>query len=257
MAGDIDTNQGSSSSPSRRIATDLRTAIHTGEYLPGHQLPSTSALMKRYDVARQTVQNAFDILHSEGLTVGRPGAGVFVRERPTVRRVARNRLSRAERMEGRGAFLSDAAGSFTPTVVTTVRVEPADPRTAAALDIPEGSEVLVRDRVMSADDAPVQLAVSRLPRSITAGTRIEEVDTGHGGMYGVLEEVGHRLDHFAEYVSSRPATAAEGDQLRLAPGAPVLDVTRIAFDTDGTPVEVNSMVLAGERYELVYEIDAD
>jgi GntR family transcriptional regulator len=256
VAGETDT-QGAGGSPSRRIAADLRAAIQAGEYRPGHQLPSTSALMKRYDVARQTVQNAFDILHSEGLTVGRPGAGVFVRERPTVRRVARNRLSRAERAEGRGAFLSGAAGSFTPTVATTVRVEPADPRTAAALDIPEGSEVLVRDRVMSADDIPVQLSVSRLPRLITLGTRIEEVDTGPGGMYGVLEEAGHRLDHFVEYVSARPATGAEADRMRLAPGAEVLDVTRIAFDTGGTPVEVNRMVLAGERYELVYEIDAD
>lgn len=253
MAGEQPPND----SPSRKIAAFLREAIERGEYRPGQQLPSGRVLKTKFNVAQNTVQNAFDILHSEGLTVGRPGAGVFVRERPTVRRVARNRLSRAERTEGRGAFLSDAAGSFTPTVATTVRVEPADPRTAAALDIPEGAEVLVRDRVMSADDVPVQLAVSRLPRAVTAGTRIEDVDTGPGGMYGVLESTGHKLDHFTEYVSARPATSAEAKLMLLAPGAEVLDVTRIAFDTDGTPVEVNRMVLAGERYELVYEIDAD
>jgi GntR family transcriptional regulator len=213
--------------------------------------------MARYDVARQTINNAFDILRSEGLTVSRPGAGVFVRERPTVRRVARNRLSRESRAAGRGAFLADAVGSFEPSVETTVRTEPADDRTAAALDIEPGTEVLVRDRVMSADGVPVQLATSRLPRTITAGTRLEEVDTGPSGSYGVLEETGHRLDHYVEYVASRAATADEGDRLQIPAGAPILTVTRLAFDVAGLPVEINSMVLTGERYELVYEIDAD
>ena len=43
----------------------------------------------------------------------------------------------------------------------------------------------------------------------------------------------------------------------LDPGSSVLAVTRTAYDTDGTPVETNDMVLAGERYELVYELPAE
>lgn len=245
-------------SPSRKIAADLRAAIHRGEYRPGHQLPSGTALMDRYKVARQTVQNAFDILHSEGLTIGRAGAGVFVRERPSVRRLARNRLNRAARKAGRGAFMADAAVSgFTPTTVVTVRTEPADARTADALDLDEGTLVVVRDRVMSADGVPVQLAVSRFPAAIAAGTRLEQVDTGPSGAYGVLEEIGHRLDHFVEYVATRVATVDEVELLRLRPGDPVLTVTRVAYGATGSPVEVNDMVLVGERYELMYEITAD
>lgn len=34
--------------PFRRIAADLREAIRRGEYAPGHQLPSASALVERY-----------------------------------------------------------------------------------------------------------------------------------------------------------------------------------------------------------------
>jgi DNA-binding GntR family transcriptional regulator len=37
----------------------------------------------------------------------------------------------------------------------------------------------------------------------------------------------------------------------------VLCITRIAFDQLGTAVELNDMVLSGERYQLVYEIPAD
>jgi GntR family transcriptional regulator len=242
----------------RSIAADLRKAIEQGEYHPGHQLPSGSVLMKKYGVARQTVQNAIDLLRSEGLVVSRSGAGVFVRERPSVQRLARNRLSRAARQEGKGAFLADAAsGGFTPQVQVTIRFEGANARIAAALDIEEGTEVVVRERFMSADDLPVQLATSRLPRNITEGTRIEQENTGPTGSYGVLEENGHRLDHFVEYVSTRVASLEEAERLNLGPGAPVLCVTRVAYDTNGLPVEINDMVMVGDRYELVYEIAAD
>lgn len=99
--------------PSRRIAADLRHAIRDGEYRPGHQLPSGSVLMARYGVARQTVQNAIDLLRAEGLVIGRSGAGWFVRERPAVQRLARNRLSRDERVAGRGTATdaADVAGN--------------------------------------------------------------------------------------------------------------------------------------------------
>lgn len=248
---------GSEEAPYRRIAADLRAAIERGDYLPGHQLPSGSALMKQYSVARQTVQNVFDALRAEGLVTTQPGAGVFVRSQPTVARLARNRLSRSARKANQGAFLADAAASgFTPTVAVTVRFEPADDRVADALDLKPGDEVVVRERTMSADGEPVQLATSRLPRRLTSGTQVEQENTGAGGIYARLEEIGVRLDHFVEQVSTRPATASEARALNLAPGTAVLRVTRVAVDKTGRPVELNDMVLVGDRYELVYELPA-
>lgn len=244
----------SESAPSRRIAADLRQAISDGEYRPGHQLPSGTTLMARYQVARQTVQNAMDLLRAEGLIVGRVGAGWFVRERPVVQRLARSRLSRDERSAGRGTFATDA--SWKPSVQVTIRCEPADERTAAELRLAVGDEILVRERVMSADDQPVQLATSRLPRTLTAGTAIEEENTGPGGIYARLEEAGHQLHHFVERVASRLASDTEYRALQLTPGSPVLTITRTAYDTDGTPVETNDMVLAADRYELIYELPA-
>lgn len=214
--------------------------------------------METYGVARQTVGNAIDLLKAEGRVVTRRGSGVFVRERPSVRRLARNRLSRAARKAGRGAFMADAAASgFAVTVEVTIRTEPADARTGDALDLDEGTLVLVRDRVMRADEVPVQLAVSRLPHELAAGTRLEQEDTGPTGSYGVLEDLGYQLDHFVEYVATRPATPAEAELLELSAGAPVLTVTRVAYDATGRPVEVNDMVMVGDRYELVYEVAAD
>src|ERR1700742_4956695 len=154
-----------------QIADELRKEIARGEYQAGARLPSGSVLMARYGVARQTVQNAIDLLRAEGLVFGRSGAGWFVRERPAVQRLARNRLSRDERIAGRGTFATDAAdGGWEPSVHVTVRSEPADERTATELRIAAGDEILVRERIMSADGQPVQLATSRLPRTLTVGS---------------------------------------------------------------------------------------
>jgi GntR family transcriptional regulator len=242
----------------QRIANDLRTSIQCGDYLPGHRVPSGRTLMRKYGVARQTVQNAFDLLRGEGLIVTRPGAGAFVRDKPSVVRLARNRLERSARTRGHGPFATDAlTNGFTPHVTVTTRTEPADEYSADALGLEPGAAVFVRERVMHADGEPVQLATSRLPQKLAESSDIDRTDTGPGGIYARLEEAGHVLDHFVEYVSTRPARPVEAANLMLASGAPVLCVTRIAFDRTGTAIEVNDMILAGARYELVYEIPAE
>ncbi|SEF14746.1 GntR family transcriptional regulator [Jiangella alba] len=67
--------------PYIQVANALRAAILTRKYGPGEKLPSGSKLAETYGVARQTVQNALDILRDESLIVSRQGSGVFVRER--------------------------------------------------------------------------------------------------------------------------------------------------------------------------------
>jgi GntR family transcriptional regulator len=63
-----------------QIADDLRRQIRAGEYGPGDKLPSTSELVKKYDVANMTVQGAIRLLREEKLIYGIQGRGTFVRE---------------------------------------------------------------------------------------------------------------------------------------------------------------------------------
>lgn len=241
----------------RQVANDLRAKIAGGEYTAGSQLPTERELVEQYGVSRPTIRQAIALLHTEGLVLAEHGRGLFVRPKPPVQRLGRNRLSRRERGESRGTFMTDAyVNNFTPRVDVVVRIEDADGRTAQLLGIEPGAPVAVRERMMFADDHPVQLAVSRLPRDLTKGTPIEEQQTGPGGIYARLEEAGHTLDHFVEYVTARLPSSEEAAALQLTPGTPVLAVTRVATSTFGRAVEVNDMVLPGDRYELMYELPA-
>jgi GntR family transcriptional regulator len=241
----------------RDIARDLRAAIERGDYEPGARLPSRSSLMQQYGVAPQTVVNAINSLRNEGLVIGLTGSGWYVRRRQPLLRSARTRLSRAERAAGRGTFISDAhAGEWSPRVEVEIRVEPVSEDVGAALGIPPGSEVLVRDRVMFAEDRPVQLATSYLPRELTAGTAIEEEDTGPGGVYARLEAAGHVLSHFTEVVRIGQASEQEAARLDVPIGAVVFRIHRTAHTTE-RPVEVNAIAAAGDAFELVYELPAE
>ncbi|SIR93717.1 GntR family transcriptional regulator [Micromonospora avicenniae] len=67
----------------RRIIADIRGRIASGEWPPGHKLPSTKALAEMYEVgSATTVRQAITILIETGELYGHQGLGVFVAERP-------------------------------------------------------------------------------------------------------------------------------------------------------------------------------
>lgn len=239
----------------RQIADVLRAEIEGG-LQPGDKIASERKLADRFDVSVLTVRQAIALLRSEGLLESQQGKGVFVRSRPPILRSDSRRLSRAERAKGAGAFMTDAKqGGFRAQPETEVREEVATPRIAEILGVNPGDVVLVRDRLMLADGRPAQLATSYLPKDVTAGTLIEQADTGPGGTYARLEEAGHTLTEFEERIRVRMPTPEESVALHLGAGVPVILVTRLAYSGERV-VEVNEMVMAGDRYELVHHIPA-
>jgi GntR family transcriptional regulator len=116
--------------------------------------------------------------------------------------------------------------------------------------------VFVRRRRYLADGDPVELATSYLPLEIATGTPIAEENTGPGGIYARLEELGHPLAEFVEEVSARMPHPEEARDLELVVGVPILRVLRQAIDEDGVVVEVCDTVKAADRFVLSYGLPA-
>jgi GntR family transcriptional regulator len=240
-----------------QIADQLREQIVAGKLPPGSRLPSEHSLMAAYGASRDTVRKAIAVLKAEGRVDSERGRGVTVRPRVPVQRLGSDRLSRKHRKAGKAAYLVDMEVSGrTPDIAVTASTEKASPEVAARLDLRSGERVLVRTRRMLADGQPLQLAVSYLPLSLVKGTRIEQPDTGHGGLYARLEEMGHRLDRFEERVTARMPSPDEARSLDLGPGTPVIVVNRTAYVAGDRPVEICDSVIAADRYELQYDIPA-
>ncbi|WP_224392831.1 GntR family transcriptional regulator [Pseudonocardia sp. ICBG1293] len=239
------------------IAADLRRQLDAGEYQAGSWLPPRRDLMDLYGAADRTIARALHQLRDDGYLIARSTAGWIVRGQRSVVRSTRNRLSRNERSAGRGAFVTDChAAGLIPTVRNEVRVEASTEAVADALHIEHGAPVCVRDRVMAADNEVLQLATSYLPRNITKGTQIEDDNSGPGGIYARLEELGYELSSYTERVSIGRADEQEAKQMNISPGEPVYRLWRTAWSSE-TPVEVNNITITGNRYELVYELPAN
>lgn len=66
------------SSPSRRLARQLRMEIQQGKYKPAERLPSTVKMAGLYGTTRPIMRNALDMLTAQGILISRNGDGHYV-----------------------------------------------------------------------------------------------------------------------------------------------------------------------------------
>lgn len=242
----------------QQIADQLREEIARGGLSVGERLPSEAELMKLYGVARMTVRQALGVLKAEGLIVAEHGRGVFVRPRPVARRLGSDRFARRHREAGDAAFVADAKAAGQQYMVDNVRITRERPPASVAelLGVDGRKNVVVRRRRYLLDGHPVELAASYIPMDIAAGTKIEDVDTGPGGIYARMEEQGFTFGPFHEDIRARMPRPDEVSALQLSPGVPVLDLVRVARDVKGRALEVCETVMAADSFVLSYDLPA-
>ncbi|TCP42431.1 phosphonate metabolism transcriptional regulator PhnF [Rhodovulum marinum] len=227
------------------IAATLRGEIGTGRYRPGDKLPTEADLAQRFGVNRHTVRRALAALAEDGLTHARRGAGVFVAARPTDYPIGR-RVRFHQNLR--------AAGQTPEKNLLLAETRAADPREAAALDLPPGAPVHVYEGVSLADGAPIALFRSvfpadRLPGLLKALTETRSV-TAALARAGVAD-----YTRASTRLTAKLASPTQALHLALREGAPILRTVAINVDAQGRPVEYGHTWFAGDRVSLVVTPD--
>ncbi|SRR6266487_617437 len=239
------------------IASDLRAAIQRGEYSPGMRLPGENDIMRDYGVARMTARQAVAVLVNEGLAVPRKGAGVYVREFRPIVREGIGRLTAGTWTAGRSIWSADIGTRDLHVDQVQVRQDDPPDHVRLLLDLTDAAaRVVVRSRRFVLDGKPVLLSVSYLPAEIAAGSQIEQEDTGPGGTYARLADLGHAPAGFREDLRARMPEPAETERLGMPPGTPVVEITRTAYTAEGRVVEVNEMTADAGAYIFRYDFGA-
>jgi GntR family transcriptional regulator len=238
----------------QQIAHGLRSAIESGELAPGARVPGENDLMKRYGVARVTAREALAVLRNSGLVETVPRVGTFVRAFRPIYRYGSRRLRRERWAGGQTIQGAELGGRPLTTDLVEVGEVTADDRLAGLLELPAGTRLVRRFRRYRVDDKPVQLSAAVLPAAIVAGSRIAEPDTGPGGTYARLRELGHEPVRWVEELTVRMPAPGEVSLLSLATGTPVVTITRTAFTAGDVPIEVNDMTFDAAAYTFVYDI---
>ncbi|MER7768602.1 GntR family transcriptional regulator [Kitasatospora sp. NPDC096140] len=240
----------------QRIADALKAAIDTGRYRAGDRLPGENDLMDEYGVARMTARQALGVLQSEGIAEARRGAGVFVRDFRPLRRRGIQRLAQGQWGSGRSIWSADIDNRSLVVDQVSVTERGAPEHVSRVLGVDPGAAMCVRNRRFVLDGKPVLLSTSYLPAGLVAGTAITREDTGPGGTYARLAEIGAKPVHFREEVRSRMPSGEESTRLELSAGTPVILICRTAFADEGQVVELNEMILDAASYVLEYDFDA-
>jgi GntR family transcriptional regulator len=231
-------------------AATLRQRIVDGDYAPGGRMPSVSQIAAEFGISTSSAGSVITRLRGEGLIVTRHGAGTFVREFRPIQRSSPGRLSRT--WSKGTAIQDDDTGPRPRTVEVTVASAPAPEWVAEEFGIDSGNQVIVRARRIAVDDRAVQLATSYYLPAMAEGTAIVFTDTGPGGAYARLAEIGHEPVEFTETLRCRMPYPAEASTLDLPAGTPVIDIRRTARDGAEQCVEVTGMVLDASAYRLDY-----
>ena len=237
-----------------RMADDLRAKIETNAYGPGDKLPTYDELAEEYLCSVGVARKAVDLLRNQGLVVSLRGKGIFVRERPNQKRHGIDRYARSKWAGGTAIHDAEAGSQGLPVkqLYRQIAEVPAPLAVAEAFGVEEGDPVWVRKRTTVVDGRPHQLADSYYPLDLALGTKLTEEKSGPGGGFARLDEAGDPLADISEEWAARMPTSPESVALKLPPGTPVLELTRIVYDNKNRAVEVMLAIIAADTVRMTY-----
>ena len=237
----------------RRIANDLRRAIESGELKPGVLLPTEPDLAGQYETKRNTIRDAIKLLTSQGLAETRPGQGTFV---------TRNRfvtmMSSSGSTEGLGSHVAVDHGTPQHSE-PRVEIRTALGRLAAQLHVAERSELISRQQQRWIDGDPWSLQTSLYPMELIrkGADRLLETKPITGGTGDYLDhELGIKPARSRDEIRVRTPDPDEITFFRLPDDSrkSVIEVSRITYDEQGSPVLLTITVYPADRNWLAYEI---
>ena len=225
-----------------QVVAQIKRRIERGEYPPGSLLPSEHQLVDEFGLSRPTIVKALSALRQDGWIDTQQGKGSFVRGRPA--------LADAERTRPAHGVLELPEAELSGELVQA-GVKAAPPHVRALLGLEPGAKAFLRQRLLTEDGEPVELASAWLPLDIAAGTDLASADLLNESIRHHLQTRKKiRLDHAVERITARHPSGEEAELLRVSADAPVLSVIVTAYDAASNPVQVSDLVLPGQRHEL-------
>jgi GntR family transcriptional regulator len=211
------------------VQDELKRRIDRGELPAGTRLPSEPDLAAELQVSRATLREALRAMEIEGLLRRRQGSGTFVAEQPRLTNSLDINFGVTDAIRAAGMRAGIAHGRHW--------VEPAAASEAALLGLEPGQDVLIVERVRTAEGKPVVLSRDVLPSSLVDehGEAAEEML--HRSIYEVLErDLGVVIHHGVARFRPVRADHAVAGRLGVPRGELLLYLWQVDYALDGAAV---------------------
>ena len=225
---------------SQHVKNWLRDAIESDVYRSGEQIPSENELVAKFGVSRSTIRHAISELALEGWLYRIQGRGTFV-SKPKFRQTLSRLTSFTEDMRMLG---------LTPkSKLLLCQAEEPDQITIKQLGLSPGDEVIRLERLRLADDEPVAINISILPRKLVPG--LDEMDLENQSLYEILEKhYGHIIARAEQTLEPVLADEAAAQLLQVPSNTPLLLVEGVTFLRNDVAIERLRIFYCGDRYKF-------
>lgn len=220
-----------------QVAQRMQELIESAQLPPGSRLDNEIALADQLGLSRPTMRQAIGHLVDKGLLVRKRGVGT---------QVAQRRVSRQVELTSLYDDL-DRARRRPRTEVLAFEVVTASPAAAEALHLPAGADVLHIERLRYAEDEPLAVLRNYLPAGLADISRDALAERG---LYQVLRDSGIQMRIADQTIGARKASSAEARLLSEIRGAPLLTMSRTAYDPAGHAVEYGDHVYRASHYSF-------
>lgn len=233
----------------RLVVEQIRNMIQTGDLPHGSQLPSEPELASALNVSRSTLRAALSYLENEGSIIRRRGVGTFVADRP--------QLSNKLNINWGVTQIIQATGATPGIAEMEFDIQPASRRMIENLKVKPSDQILLVERVRTADQKPVSLSVDYIPLERLKGPQrvtdyIEIFRTfleKHQSIYRFFKDnLLLELGYATAWLRPMVADAEMAKKLEIPLQSPILYIEQLDHDVDGNPILLTDEYFAADAF---------
>lgn len=229
-----------------QLAQILQREIGGGRFGPNDRLPSESELCRTFDLSRSTVRETLRSLQEQRVIRMVPRRGAFVAARE----------DRGWLLQVTGGFFeyeADKSGREVETVVLRSGFTRLDHESALELELEEGTEGFMLERVRSVDGERVLHSINYHPAIVGRALLGKPVLEGKHSLNATLHDAGFKIFSARRQVQAVPAPGEIARHLDLRPGEPVLLIRSVSRDEHGRPFDYYRSHVRSDRVTVAIE----
>ncbi len=226
----------------------LRDRITRSEFGTHGRLPAVAQLAREWGMSRNTVYIVMQLLQSEGLVQSRGNS--FYANFPLLR--LEGLTENFERFLRSQGFEVTMENLISPSIETM----PVD--IAELFGQSEGVKVVHRMRKQGIEGLPLRIAENWYPVSL-AGQFVDQMrEDEHMDVLGAIKSAhGVYIVNVEDVLLARVPTIQETKWLNVVRTEPIVEIRRINFAENGTPVMFNRVIHAAPHFKFTYQYPKD
>jgi GntR family transcriptional regulator len=224
----------------KEVARRMLAALSAGEWKPGEAIPAEKKLSERFAVSIGTLRKAIDELVAENILIRHQGRGTYV--------ATHNREQQLFRFFN--IVRQDGVRTYPTVELVGFGHAKADKRVADKLAISRNAKVVHYTNVLTLNGEPVIVDEIYLPAAMFAGLTEQMLRERPNTLYNLYQTgFGMNVIRIDERLRGSLASVPHAALLGCAPGAPLLEMHRVALSFNQQPIEYRVSSVNTANYE--------